>query len=285
MRFMTRTLDPDQIHVWRVPLNQNPERIPELKAVLSAAERDRAARFHFEKDRVQFIESRAALRNLLGQCLNVAPGSLTFNVSVYGKPFLVTGDVRFNLSRRDGLAVIAITQGREVGVDVELVRPDLNLFEIAGISFSENELAKMKSLPEGQRVEGFYNCWTRKEAFVKAVGEGFSFPLKQFDVSLTPGEPARLLSIRRNEAAEDEVSTTRLSAGVRGHDATSGLGPTAHAGGNDLIPSEPHTDPKRTAYAIATCDDWTLQDIPVPRHYVAALAYKGPPATITCADW
>jgi 4'-phosphopantetheinyl transferase len=119
---------------------------------------------------------------------------------------LANGDLRFNLSRRDGLALIAVTRGREIGVDVELVRPDLDLFEIAEVSFSENELATLKALPESDQPAGFYNCWTRKEAFVKAVGEGFSFPLKQFDVSLTPGEPARLISVHRKDPAADPIA-------------------------------------------------------------------------------
>ncbi|HMJ25431.1 MAG TPA: 4'-phosphopantetheinyl transferase superfamily protein, partial [Pyrinomonadaceae bacterium] len=186
----------DQIHVWRVALNQNPERISELIEVLSADECARADRFHFQKDRNQFIESRAALRLLLSQYLNVPPTGMTFSLAAHGKPGLSNTDLRFNLSRRDGLALIAFTEGREIGIDVELVRPDLDLFEIAEVSFSDSELSTLRSLPENLQAEGFYNCWTRKEAFVKAVGEGLSFPLKQFDVSLTPGQPARLLSIR-----------------------------------------------------------------------------------------
>ena len=103
--------------------------------------------------------------------------------------------MRFNLSRRDGLALIAVTRGREIGVDVELVRADVPVLEIAETSFSEAELATLRSLPESLRAAGFYNCWTRKEAYVKARGEGLSFPLKQFDVSLTPGDPAKLLHV------------------------------------------------------------------------------------------
>jgi len=104
--------------------------------------------------------------------------------------------LRFNLSRRNGLALIAVTRGREIGVDVELVRADLPFFEIADVSFSSTELATLRNLPESLRGKGFYNCWTRKEAYIKARGEGLSFPLKQFDVSLTPGDPAKLISVR-----------------------------------------------------------------------------------------
>jgi 4'-phosphopantetheinyl transferase len=233
-------LAPDEIHIWFVPLNQNPTRIPELKGILSAEERARADRFHFEKDRHQFIESRAALRHILSQYLKVEPESLTYSLTGHGKPGLSNSDVRFNLSRRDGLALIALAKGREIGVDVELVRPDLDLWEIAEVSFSESELKTLRAVPQADQVAGFYNCWTRKEAFIKAIGEGFSFPLKQFDVSLTPGDPAKLLAIR-----QDPISPE----------------------------------------ASAEADRWTLQEIPVPDGYAAALAFEGQPAKVTCHDW
>ncbi len=210
-------LAPDHIDVWRVPLNQNPQRLPELKEVLSSDEQTRAERFRFDKDRNQFIESRAALHLLLSQYLNSSPTGLTFSKAAHGKPALANGQsqrgLRFNLSRRDGLALVAIARDRELGVDVELIRPGLPLFEIAEVSFSQNELATLQGLPEGQQTAGFYNCWTRKEAYVKARGEGFSFPLKQFDVSLTPGTPAELLEVRDCAAEIDRWTLQELSVG------------------------------------------------------------------------
>src|SRR5258708_32272425 len=113
-------LAPDQIHVWRVPLNQNPEHLSELQEVLSPDERARAERFRFDKDRNQFIESRATLRLLLSQYLNVSPTGLTFAKTAHGKPTLANeqsqSGLRFNLSRRDGLALVAVTRDREIGV-------------------------------------------------------------------------------------------------------------------------------------------------------------------------
>ncbi len=207
----------NQVHVWRVPLNQNPDRIPELKELLSTDERTRAEAFHFEKDRNQFIEARAALRLLLSQYLNVSPNDLTFSLGGHGKPALANGlsnnGLRFNLSRRDGLALIAVAYDREIGVDVELVQADLPVFEIAEVSFSKCELATLQNLPKNLQTAGFYNCWTRKEAYIKARGEGLSFPLKQFDVSLTPGEPARLLSVRGHVAEVDRWTMQELSVG------------------------------------------------------------------------
>ncbi len=206
-----------EVHVWRVPLNQNPDRIPEQNGVLAPEEQARAERFHFAKDRNQFIESRAALRLLLSQYLNTSPTELTFASGSHGKPGLANGlssnGLRFNLSRRDGLALIAFTCDREIGVDVELVRTDLPVVEIAEVSFSESELAALRSLPESLQTAGFYNCWTRKEAYIKARGEGLSFPLKQFDVSLTPGAAARLLDVKGSNTEVDRWTLAELEVG------------------------------------------------------------------------
>jgi 4'-phosphopantetheinyl transferase len=211
------SLTADEIHVWRVPLNQNPDRIPELRGFLAPEEQARAQRFHFAKDRNQFIESRAALRLLLSQYLNTSPMELTFASGSHGKPALANGlssnGLRFNLSRRDGLALMALTCDREIGVDVELVQTDLPVFEIAEVSFSESELATLRSLPENLQTAGFYNCWTRKEAYIKARGEGFSFPLKQFDVSLTPGAAARLLDVKGSATEVDRWTLAELEVG------------------------------------------------------------------------
>jgi 4'-phosphopantetheinyl transferase len=197
-------LPADHVHVWRVPLNQSSERTTLSLEVLSPDEREKAARFRFAKDRNQFVQARAALRFILSEYLGVAPHSLDFSYGPFGKPALANREensgLRFNLSRRDGLALIAVTRGREIGVDVELVCADVPVFEIADVSFSLAESATLRSLPESLRAAGFYNCWTRKEAYVKARGEGLSFPLKQFDVSLTPGAAAKLLRASDNEA-------------------------------------------------------------------------------------
>jgi 4'-phosphopantetheinyl transferase len=200
-------LSDNDVHVWRVPLNQSSHRTVLSFEVLSPDERAKAARFHFDKDRNQFIQARAALRFILSEYLNADPQTLEFCFGRQGKPALAgehaDSSLRFNLSRRDGLALIAVTRGREIGVDVELVHADLPVLEIAETSFSEAELATLRTLPESLRVKGFYNCWTRKEAYVKARGEGLSFPLQQFDVSLTPGAPAKLLEVRDDLAEPD----------------------------------------------------------------------------------
>jgi len=211
-----------------------------------------AARFHFDRDRNQFVQARAALRFILSECLNADPEyslanlrcmfanprTLEFSYGPQGKPALANrhadNSLRFNLSRRDGLALIAVTRGREIGVDVELIRADFRVFEIAETSFSEAELATLRNLPEDLHVTGFFNCWTRKEAYVKARGEGLSFPLKQFDVTLTPGVRARLIHVRDNQGEVDR---------------------------------------------------WMLQEIPVGDSYVATLAVEGTNLNVKFRDW
>jgi 4'-phosphopantetheinyl transferase len=211
-------LPDDEVHVWRVPLNQSPERTALAQVVLSSAELARAACFRFDKDRNQFVQARAALRFILSEYLRADPRMLEFSYGPQRKPALANGhadsSLRFNLSRRAGLALIAITRGREIGVDVELIRADVPCFEIAGVSFSATESAALRALPESLRVAGFYNCWTRKEAFAKARGEGLYFPLQKLDVSLTPGHPAKLLDISDNLDEVDRWTLREIPAGA-----------------------------------------------------------------------
>lgn len=222
---MTQSLSPkpspdlfdNDVHVWRIPLNQSSERTTLSLEVLSTDERKKAARFRFAKDRNQFVQARAALRFILSEYLNVTPQDLEFSYGHHGKPELANGQanssLRFNLSRRDELALIAVTRGREIGVDVELVRADVPCFEIADVSFSLAESATLRSLPESLWAAGFYNCWTRKEAYVKARGAGLSFPLQQFDVSLAPGAAAKLLRVGDDDNDVDRWTLQEIPVG------------------------------------------------------------------------
>jgi 4'-phosphopantetheinyl transferase len=166
---------------------------------LSEDEGARAARFYFQKDREHFIVARGLLRSILGRYLDSEPSTLRFSYSNYGKPALVGAEeaaLRFNLSHSGGLALLAVTRGREIGVDLERVRPDFVDDQIAERFFSPREVARLRALPPGVQLEAFFTCWTRKESYIKAHGEGLSLPLDGFDVTLTPGEPAALLSTR-----------------------------------------------------------------------------------------
>jgi 4'-phosphopantetheinyl transferase len=188
-----------EVHVWRVSLNQQHPRVQSLFRLLAAEEKERAERFYFQKDRDHFIVARGALRTILGLYLEVEPDQLRFRYAAYGKPYLEENGcdgLRFNLSHSHGLALLAVTRGREVGVDIEMVRQDVVEEQIAERFFSPREVSVLRSLPAEQQPEAFFNCWTRKEAYIKARGEGLTLPLDMFDVSLAPGEPAALLETR-----------------------------------------------------------------------------------------
>ena len=191
----------DVVDFWRLPLGWPPEEAVRLRQTLSADESGRAARFHFDRDRDRFTAARALLRAVLALYLRTEPERLRFAYGPRGKPSLAAdaaggGDaLRFNLAHSHELALVAVARGREVGVDLEHVRADFATAEVAERFFSPREAAALRALPEGgPRVEAFYRCWTRKEAFIKATGEGLSFPLSAFTVSLAPGEPAALLA-------------------------------------------------------------------------------------------
>jgi 4'-phosphopantetheinyl transferase len=190
----------DQVHVWRATLDLSPLQIDSFRRTLASDEQARAERFYFHRDRERFIAARGVLRAILGRYLNKAPASLSFCYSSHGKPALVSesgGDaLRFNISHSHGVALYAVTRGREVGIDLELVRSGLEIEEIAERFFSRLEIATLRALPTDLRRRAFFLCWTRKEAYIKARGEGLSLPLDQFDVSLIPGEPATLMSTR-----------------------------------------------------------------------------------------
>jgi 4'-phosphopantetheinyl transferase len=210
-------LESDEVHVWRATLDQPAPRVQSLWQTLAADEQARARRFYFEKDRVPFIIARGALRAILGGYLNINPDQLRFYYSPHGKPALASevggGTLRFNVSHSHGLALFAISRGRDIGIDIEHIRPDFATEEIAERFFSPREVAALRALPIDAQAEAFFNCWTRKEAYIKAIGEGLSHPLDQFDVSLAPGEPARLLKTQRNPQQAAQWSLQELSPG------------------------------------------------------------------------
>ena len=191
----------DEVHVWLARLNQLEDKTQALFATLTQEELDRAARFHFMKDRLRFIRTRGILRALLARYLKLEAQSLRFDYNAYGKPSLAGLDeqasaLRFNLSHAHELALYAFTRGREIGIDVEHVRQDFAGEEIAERFFSAHEVAALRALSPSERVQGFFNCWTRKEAYIKARGEGLSLPLDKFDVSLATGDEVALLAVR-----------------------------------------------------------------------------------------
>ncbi len=200
-------LQTDEIHVWCVSLDQPVSRFQMLSTKLSMDEHTRAERFHFEKDRKHFVISKGILRTILGSYLRVEPEKLQFCYGKYGKPELAVisgkGRICFNSSRSEGLALYAFARDCEIGVDIEHIRDIPEMEHIVESFFSEREKVVFHALPETKKKEVFFNCWTRKEAFIKAIGDGLYCPLDKFDVSLSPGEPAKLLRINGdfNEAS------------------------------------------------------------------------------------
>lgn len=205
-------LSRNDVHIWWAALDQTLPRIEQMAEILSENEGMRAGRFHFERDRRRFIIGRGTLRMLLSLYLDMEPDQLKFYYGAYGKPYLDqdgNSAMKFNLAHSHELAVYAFALGREMGVDVEYVRHIPDIEQIAASFFSQQENAVLKSLPKDQKRDAFYNCWTRKEAYIKAIGEGLSHPLDQFDVSLTPGKPAHLLKVAGDT---EEASRWQLKA-------------------------------------------------------------------------
>lgn len=206
-------LNGDEVHVWRVPLSRSAEEVASLRALLAEDEAARADRFHFPRDRARFVVARATLRLILGRYLNLPPQLPRFEYNAFGKPSLSDTSLRFNLSHAGDVALYAVSAGREVGVDVESVSEKMNSDEIAGSFFSRREVETLLSLPPSARTRAFFDCWTRKEAFIKAIGSGLSHPLDSFDVSLAPDEPAALLHTHENPHEAARWTLRELSPG------------------------------------------------------------------------
>jgi 4'-phosphopantetheinyl transferase len=195
-----RNLEPNEVHLWRLNLQTGARGVEKWQSILSADERSRAARYHREIDRQYFIAARATLRQILGSYLKADPAVLTFAYSEKEKPFLGGAEaargIEFNISHSGSIALLAFARQREIGVDVEQIRRDFDTARIAERFFSAAEQKQLAALPEEQRSEAFFFCWTRKEAYIKATGKGLSLPLHQFDVSLAPKEQNALLACR-----------------------------------------------------------------------------------------
>ncbi|MBW4680495.1 MAG: 4'-phosphopantetheinyl transferase superfamily protein [Microcoleus vaginatus WJT46-NPBG5] len=196
----------NEVHIWRGELDLPAPQIDDLGETLSADECDRAKRFYFERDRQRFIAGRGMLRNILSRYLAIAPSQMEFCYGKRGKPALRNESICFNLSHSQGLALYAITLDRIVGIDLEQVRSMPDAEAIAKSFFSQREYAVLQGMPANEKQAAFLNCWTRKEAFLKAIGDGLYKPLDQIEVSFLPDEPARLLSI-----AGDVESASRWS--------------------------------------------------------------------------
>lgn len=189
---------PGGADVWCLPLDLAESRIAELAGLLSPDERARAARYHFDRHRRRFIACRAQVRTILADYLHASAAELRFESGPRGKPALAPpwsgSGIRFNVSNSHEIALCAVALDRELGVDVEYVRTPNDYEGLAAQFFAQAEVDALRSLPESVRLQAFFNCWTRKEAVLKAVGTGLAFPLDRVTVTLIPGEPARLVA-------------------------------------------------------------------------------------------
>lgn len=185
-----------EVHVWRHRLEQPPELQESYLRTLAEDERTRASRFHFDTHRRHFVAGRGFLRALLARYLHTTPEEVRFAYGQYGKPLLDgahrESPLRFNASHSGDWAVYAFVQDHEVGVDVEHIKADFETEGIAERFFSALEVQTLHALAEEEKPAAFFRCWTRKEAYIKAIGSGLSHPLDSFDVTLAPGEPAAL---------------------------------------------------------------------------------------------
>ncbi len=204
------TASANEVHVWWVELVRPEAEVEDLLNLLSLDEKERAARFRFAEHRDRFTVARGTLRRVLGHYAGIAPESVQFEYGPNGKPSLPDSSLRFNLSHSGELAMIGVTRDREIGVDVERMRDDKDLLDIAERFFAPRERDALRALPEDERRDGFFRCWTRKEAYLKALGAGLSLNLHGFVVSLAPGEPAALLESEQGAAEVERWSLVAL---------------------------------------------------------------------------
>ncbi|MCY3556018.1 MAG: 4'-phosphopantetheinyl transferase superfamily protein [Gemmatimonadetes bacterium] len=206
-----------EIHVWRAALDLPSDRVGELERFLAADELERAKRFLVRSARDRYTVARAVLRNLLALYVSAVPAELQFHYTEYGKPELAhpATSIRFNVSHSHDLAVYAVTAGVPVGIDVEYLRrrATMDRLKIAHRVFSDREYNELASMPRYRRDEAFLACWTRKEAFVKAIGQGLSCPLDQFDVSVDPNDPPELRATHWDPLETDRWSMASVDPG------------------------------------------------------------------------
>jgi 4'-phosphopantetheinyl transferase len=210
-------LSQDEVHVWCASLKQPAQQVEQFYELLFQDEKDRAGRYYFEHLRQSFIVARGVLRFLLARYTGLQAEQLEFTYQEAGKPQLswkCDRKIFFNLSHSHEFALYAFSSTRNVGVDLEYIRPADDLAFIAERNFSSHEIAELKTLSPDKTTQGFFNCWTRKEAYIKAIGDGISFPLQEFDVSIKPGEPAKLLSIHGNAQEAARWSMVELYPAV-----------------------------------------------------------------------
>jgi 4'-phosphopantetheinyl transferase len=211
-------LDFDTIHVGLAALDRSVEGLRSLESHLTDDERQRAARFHFDRDRMRFVCARGLLRHLLTAELDLPPDRIRFVYGAHGKPSLAPDQarsgLRFNVSHSDGLGLFVLARERAIGADIEKIRPVRYGRAVASRFFAADECAALEGLVGDDFDRAFFRCWTRKEAFVKAVGDGLSYPLRSFSVAVSERDPARILRVDGDPSARERFWLTTFPAGT-----------------------------------------------------------------------
>jgi 4'-phosphopantetheinyl transferase len=177
-------LAPDEVHVWWTPLPAPAELLPALRGLLSPDERDRAARFVFDRHRDDYVSARGRLRMLLAEYVGASPAEIRFAYGAHGKPGLQDASrLRFNVSHTDGIAIFAFSLERDLGVDVEGIRSDVDILAVARTVFPSEHVEVLRHVPRAARAQHFFRLWTSLEAAVKATGAGLSSDTRQLDLS------------------------------------------------------------------------------------------------------
>lgn len=207
------TLNNNQIHIWRAGLKQPATQIPELIKLLNPAEQTRANQFKVMPARNNFIVARSALRQLLGQYLQRHPAEIVFGQNSYGKLLLPQDNLQFNLSHSHDYALFIFAKNYHVGIDIEQIRDNFDYLAIAQKFFAPQEITDLLNLPQEQQLSAFFNCWSRKEAFIKGIGKGIFCALDKFAVEVCTQTAGRLkLSIDATQLLDLEQTSWSLEA-------------------------------------------------------------------------
>ena len=207
-------LNENEIHIWNIDLDHIRKSTSSITKILSEEEISRANKFHFESDKERFICNRGILRFFINTYTKIPLKTISYIQNDFGKPELSESlndnRLNFNVSHSKNIFCLAFCRKEQVGIDTEIVKPISNYMQIAERYFSESELEKLKSLSEKDKLGGFYTCWTSKEAVIKLLGQGLSFPLKDFDVQIKNLEVGENHRYQVNTKNEEEIISVEV---------------------------------------------------------------------------
>jgi 4'-phosphopantetheinyl transferase len=198
------SLPTNQTHIWFINFDITEEKFNSLNSFLSKDEIIKASKFRFKKDKNCSIISRGALRLLSSKYLNIKPEDIIFKYGKYGKPeYNIDTELKFNVSHSGNMAILSFVKDFDIGVDIEKIKDDFDVLDIATNYFSELEIEALKKVSKEKQAEHFYRCWTRKESFIKAKSQGLSFPLDSFSVCINSDKETELLETKWDKEEKD----------------------------------------------------------------------------------